>query len=106
LLRSRFAAWAKAFKGFYDTNDPAAKQDLVARLLFSARSLIAVISAQAAAIAGLLAYTDHAFDLLNFVLVLVAFVAVHAASNLMKEGMILKILRGEDIVFTASRMAF
>ena len=54
----------------------------------------------------MLAYTDHAFDLLNFVLVLVAFVAVHAASNLMKEGMILKILRGEDIVFTASRMAF
>jgi 1,4-dihydroxy-2-naphthoate octaprenyltransferase len=85
LLGSRLTAWAKAFKGFYDANDPIARQDFVARLLFSSRSLILVISAQAAAIAGLLAYIDHAFDPLNFILILVAFVAIHAASNLMND---------------------
>jgi 1,4-dihydroxy-2-naphthoate octaprenyltransferase len=94
LLSGRVAAWAKAFKGFYDTNDPIAEQDYVARLLFSSRSLILVISAQAAGIAGLLAYVDRAFDLVNFVLILLAFVAIHAASNLMNDYF--GFIRGHD----------
>ncbi len=85
MLRGRIATWAKALKGFYDANDPIAEQDFVSRFLFSARSLILVISAQAAAIAGLLAYINGAFDLVDFVLILVAFVVIHAASNRMND---------------------
>ena len=75
--------WARAFTGFY----PPLAQDLVdldpiARFLYSARSVILVISFQAALLAGLLALTDRAFELLPFVLVLVGFVVLHAISNL------------------------
>ncbi len=66
LTKTRISTWVKAFKGFYDKNDPIAQQDLVARLLFSARSLILVISAQAAVIAGLLAYVDGKFNPISF----------------------------------------
>jgi 1,4-dihydroxy-2-naphthoate octaprenyltransferase len=50
--------------------------------LFSARSVILVISAQAAIIAGLLAAADGRFDAVAFVLVLAGFVIAHAISNL------------------------
>lgn len=83
--KGRIGTWVKAFKGFYDKNDPIAQQDLVARLLFSARSLILVISAQAAVIAGLLAYIDGAFNSIFFLLILIGFVTIHAASNLMND---------------------
>ncbi len=85
MLRGRIATWAKAFRGFYDAKDPISEQDFLARFLFSARSLILVISAQAAVIAGLLAYINGFFDLVDFALVLVAFVTIHAASNLMND---------------------
>jgi 1,4-dihydroxy-2-naphthoate polyprenyltransferase len=76
-------AWAGAFTGFY----PASAADLgdldpVARFLYSARSVILVISAQSAVIAGLLTATDRRFETLPFVLVLVGFVVLHAISNL------------------------
>jgi 1,4-dihydroxy-2-naphthoate octaprenyltransferase len=76
-------AWARAFTGFY----PASAADLsdldpVARFLYAARSVILVISAQSAVIAGLLAATDRRFAVLPFVLVLVGFVVLHAISNL------------------------
>jgi 1,4-dihydroxy-2-naphthoate octaprenyltransferase len=76
-------AWVGAFTGFY----PATATDLdeldpVARFLYAARSVILVISAQAAAIAGLLAATDRRFQLLPFVLVFVGYVVLHAISNL------------------------
>ena len=75
--------WLRAFVGFYPPRDESARQlDPVAKFLFSARSVILVISAQAAIIAGLLAITDGRFDALSFVLVLLGFVTAHAISNL------------------------
>lgn len=76
-------AWVGAFTGFY----PATATDLdgldpVARFLYAARSVILVISAQAAAIAGLLAATDRRFQVLPFVLVFVGYVVLHGISNL------------------------
>ncbi|HKO15902.1 MAG TPA: prenyltransferase [Gemmatimonadaceae bacterium] len=75
--------WARAFTGFY----PPLAEDLVdldpiARFLYSARSVILVISFQAALLAGLLALTDRRFALLPFVLVVVGYVVLHAISNL------------------------
>ena len=75
--------WARAFTGFY----PPLAEDLVdldpiARFLYSARSVILVISFQAALLAGLLATTDRRFHTLPFVLVLVGYVVLHAISNL------------------------
>jgi 1,4-dihydroxy-2-naphthoate octaprenyltransferase len=75
--------WWRAFTGFYrPQGDGIAALDPVARFLYSARSVILVISAQAAAIAGLLAVTERHFNPLAFVLVLLGFVIAHAISNL------------------------
>lgn len=93
-VKRRLNAWFRAFKGFYSPQDPTASQDVIARFLFSARSIILVISAQAAVIAGLLAYISGAFNLYYFLLILVAFVTVHAASNLMNDYF--GFLRGHD----------
>lgn len=76
-------AWIGAFTGFY----PATATDLdgldpLARFLYAARSVILVISAQSAAIAGLLAATDRRFEVLPFILVLLGYVVLHAISNL------------------------
>ncbi|MGH2348794.1 MAG: prenyltransferase [bacterium] len=75
--------WLRAFVGFYPPRDESARSlDPVAKFLFSARSVILVISAQAAIIAGLLAAADRRFDPIAFVLVLLGFVTAHAISNL------------------------
>ncbi len=75
--------WLRAFVGFYPPRESAASQlDPVAKFLFSARSVILVISAQAAIVAGLLAATDRRFDMVSFILVLIGFVTAHAISNL------------------------
>ncbi|HKV44246.1 MAG TPA: prenyltransferase [bacterium] len=75
--------WLRAFVGFYPPRERTASElDPVAKFLFSARSVILVISAQAALIAGLLAAADGRFDAASFVLVLVGFVTAHAISNL------------------------
>jgi 1,4-dihydroxy-2-naphthoate polyprenyltransferase len=76
-------AWVGAFTGFY----PASANDLsgldpVARFLYAARSVILVISAQAAVIAGLLAATDRRFEVVPFLLVVVGYLVLHAISNL------------------------
>lgn len=75
--------WAHAFTGFY----PPLAEDLVdldpiARFLYSARSVILVISFQAALLAGLLALTDRRFELVPFLLVVAGYVVLHAISNL------------------------
>ena len=75
--------WARAFTGFY----PPLAEDLVdldpiAKFLYSARSVILVISFQAALIAGLLALADRRLEALPFALLLVAYVVLHAISNL------------------------
>ncbi len=76
-------SWVRAFVGFYPPQDRVASQlDPVAKFLFSARSVILVISAQAAIIAGLLAATDGRFDPTSFMLVFIGFIAAHAISNL------------------------
>src|SRR5207302_2273808 len=75
--------WLRAFTGFYPPRESTASQlDPVAKFLFSARSVILVISAQAALIAGLLAATAGRFDARAFVLVLIGLVTAHALSNL------------------------
>src|ERR1700712_5559710 len=76
-------AWAAAFTGFY----PATANDLtgvdpIAKFLYAARSVILVISAQSALIAGLLAATDRRFEGVPFVLVFIGYVVLHAISNL------------------------
>src|SRR5213596_1554664 len=81
LVRSKL--WLGAFVGFYR---PGAEEirllDPVSKFLYSARSVVLVISAQAAIIAGLLAVAGGRFDASHFVLVLVGFVAAHMISNL------------------------
>ncbi len=80
-LRPRL--WLRAFVGFYPPQEkPGSHLDPIARFLFSARSVILVISAQAAIIAGLLAATDGLFDVTSFILVFIGFVTAHAISNL------------------------
>jgi 1,4-dihydroxy-2-naphthoate octaprenyltransferase len=75
--------WARAFTGFYPPlAEDLASLDPIARFLYSARSVILVISFQAALLAGLLAATDHRFALVPFLLIVVAYVVLHAISNL------------------------
>ncbi|MEJ2184687.1 MAG: prenyltransferase [Gemmatimonadota bacterium] len=75
--------WARAFTGFYPpTAEDMSRLDPVARFLYSARSVILVISFQAALLAGLLALTAWRFELVPYALVLVAFLVLHAISNL------------------------
>src|SRR6266508_1143334 len=75
--------WLGAFAGFYRPNaEEVRRLDPVSKFLYSARSVILVISAQAAIIAGLLAATDGRFDALHFALVLIGFVVAHMISNL------------------------
>jgi 1,4-dihydroxy-2-naphthoate polyprenyltransferase len=89
--------WLRAFVGFYPPHDESARTlDPVAKFLFSARSVILVISAQAAIIAGLLAAADRRFHPLAFVLVLVGLVTAHAISNLSNDYF--GYLRGHDTV--------
>jgi 1,4-dihydroxy-2-naphthoate octaprenyltransferase len=75
--------WARAFTGFYPPlAEDLASLDPIARFLYSARSVILVISFQAALLAGLLAATDRQFAVVPFVLVVLAYVVLHAISNL------------------------
>jgi 1,4-dihydroxy-2-naphthoate octaprenyltransferase len=83
VTRSRLGLWVGAFVGFYRPGvEEVRRLDAVSKFLYSARSVILVISAQAAIIAGLLALAARRFDALAFVLVLAGFVAAHMISNL------------------------
>jgi 1,4-dihydroxy-2-naphthoate octaprenyltransferase len=81
--RSRLKLWVGAFTGFYR---PAREEiqglDSVSKFLYAARSVILVISAQAAIIAGLLAAADREFHWGRFIAVLVGLVVAHMISNL------------------------
>jgi 1,4-dihydroxy-2-naphthoate octaprenyltransferase len=75
--------WARAFTGFYPpTAEDMSRLDPIARFLYSARSVILVISFQAALLAGLLAFTARRFQAVPFALVLIGFLVLHAISNL------------------------
>ena len=77
------AGWVGAFTGFYPaTANDLSDVDPITRFLYAARSVILVISAQSAVIAGLLAAADRRFAVLPFVLVFVGFLVLHGISNL------------------------
>ena len=83
MSRSRLALWLGAFTGFYRPGvEEIRRLDAVSKFLYSARSVILVISAQAAIIAGLLAAADRQFTAPAFVLVIAGFVTAHMISNL------------------------
>ncbi len=83
MIAWRPALWWGAFTGFYKPGVQDIKSlDSASRFLYAARSVILVISAQAAVIAGLLAINAGLFDLTNFICVLVGFVVAHMISNL------------------------
>lgn len=76
-------AWVGAFTGFYPAQaHEFAHLDPVTRFLYAARSVILVISAQSAVMAGLLAATHRRFEVVPFVLVFVGYLVLHAVSNL------------------------
>lgn len=69
--RSKPELWLAAFAGFYrPAVEEVRRLDAVSKFLYAARSIILVISAQAAIIAGLIALADRKFDWLSFALVL------------------------------------
>jgi len=81
--RSKPELWLAAFAGFYRPGvEEVRRLDPVSKFLYAARSVILVISAQAAIIAGLIAFADRRFEWSSFALVLAGFVVAHMISNL------------------------
>ena len=82
-MNAKAISWWGALTGFYkpDVQD-VSKLDSVSLFLYAARSVILVISAQAAVIAGLLAAGAGLFEWGDFVAVLAGFVVAHMISNL------------------------
>jgi len=79
----RPALWWGAFTGFYRPGaGDISGLDPISLFLYAARSVILVISAQAAIIAGLLAAAAGRFEWETFAGVLVGFVVAHMISNL------------------------
>lgn len=92
---SKVKLWLGAFAGFYRPGvEEVRGLDAVSKFLYSARSVILVISAQAAIISGLLALADREYHLLPFLLVLAGLVAAHMISNLSNDYFGFK--RGHD----------
>lgn len=80
---SRPRLWVGAFTGFYKPGvEEVRSLDAVSKFLYAARSVILVISAQAAIIAGLLAAAAGRFKWGSFLGVLIGFVVAHMISNL------------------------
>ncbi len=79
---SKTELWYNAFRGFYRKELPIEELDVISRWLYASRSIILVISAQAALIAGLFAISTKSFNLFYFVMILLGFVVAHAVSNL------------------------
>jgi hypothetical protein len=80
---SRARLWVGAFTGFYKPGvEEVRSLDAVSRFLYAARSVILVISAQAAIIAGLLAAAAGHFAWVSFLGVLIGFLVAHMISNL------------------------
>jgi 1,4-dihydroxy-2-naphthoate octaprenyltransferase len=81
--RSKAELWLGAFTGFYRPGlEEVRGLDALSKFLYASRSVILVISAQAAVIGGLLAAAAREFRPLHFLLVLVGFVVAHMISNL------------------------
>ncbi|MCW6159533.1 MAG: prenyltransferase [Candidatus Micrarchaeales archaeon] len=83
---NKIRVWSSAFRGFYKPNSKDAKKlDSVSRALFSARSVILVISFQAAVIASILSYRAGMFNPLYSILLVFGLMAAHASSNLIND---------------------
>jgi 1,4-dihydroxy-2-naphthoate octaprenyltransferase len=81
--RIKAITWLGAFTGFYRPSaSDVLKLDPVSKFLYAARSVILVISAQAALIAGLLAADAQQFHGWYFLLVFIGFIVAHMISNL------------------------
>src|SRR3984957_264091 len=92
---SRPRVWIEAFSGFYKPGVQEVRSlDAVSRFLYAARSVILVISAQAAIIAGLLAAAAGRFAWGSFLGVLIGFLVAHMISNLSNDYFGFK--RGHD----------
>ena len=107
MAHSHVETWGKAFVGFYRPDGESLRElDPVARFLYAARSVILVISLQAALIAGLLALTDRRAagnGILDFVLLVIGLVVAHAISNLSNDYFGYK--RGHDTA-SSPRMTY
>ena len=73
------------FRRFHSSKSDIGQLGSVSRWLFASRSVILIISTQAAIIAGLLSIIAGGFNALYFVLVLAGFLIAHATSNLMND---------------------
>lgn len=83
MIAWRPGLWWGAFTGFYKPGvQGIANLDRVSLFLYAARSVILVISAQAAIIAGLLALGAGQFEWGSFIGLLIGFVVAHMISNL------------------------
>jgi 1,4-dihydroxy-2-naphthoate octaprenyltransferase len=82
MIAGRLKLWWSAVTGFYRPGAGVPSPDRIALFLYTARSVILVISAQAAIIAGLLAAIDGRFDAVKFAAVLAGFLVAHMISNL------------------------
>ncbi len=95
MSRSKARLWLDAFTGFYKPGvEEVRALDPVSRFLYAARSVILVISAQAAIIAGLIAIRDGRFSAPEFAGVFVGFVVAHMISNLSNDYF--GFIRGHD----------
>lgn len=94
--------WIRAFGGFYNPRSNTKKLDSVSKWLFASRSVIWIISAQAAIIAGILSFASGRFNAVYFVLLLAGFVIAHATSNLLNDYFGYK--RGQDKENTPRRL--
>ncbi|GGM70072.1 1,4-dihydroxy-2-naphthoate octaprenyltransferase [Thermogymnomonas acidicola] len=101
IRKNRLIMWYSAFRGFYDRRRPE-DYDFISRFLFSARSVILVISAQAAIISGILSYIYGAFSVQRFILVFFGFLIAHALSNLSNDYF--GYVRGDDTPDSPRRM--
>lgn len=82
-VHSKAELWFGAFTGFHRPGaEEVRRLDTVSKFLYASRSLILVISVQAALIGGLLAIAVREFEPLYFALVLIGFVIAHMISNL------------------------
>jgi 1,4-dihydroxy-2-naphthoate octaprenyltransferase len=91
---NRVRKWLSTLVGFYRPTQ-GENLDFVTKLLYSARSVILVISAQAAIISGLLSLYSGNFNLILFTLVLIGYVSLHMVSNLSNDYF--GYTRGNDI---------
>ena len=95
MIASKPRLWWGAFTGFYRPSvEELPRLDGVSLFLYAARSVILVISAQAAVISGLLAAGTGLFAWGDFIGVLIGFVVAHMFSNLSNDYF--GFMRGHD----------